>query len=144
MLGLIKEIRFHIKIFLLLSFGCSYAFICHADPLSSVMEDWQPAGISGTLLISENEYIVNENIVLVVNQIFKNSICKTKVFDTYGNELSQASLSNGINVFVKGGGTNNDETNTVIVAKEIYILPREMDRKELERLGLYNNTPEPW
>ncbi|MBN2297002.1 MAG: hypothetical protein JXM72_00320 [Deltaproteobacteria bacterium] len=138
------QIKFYKKVVLLMALFFSFALVSHADPLSSSLKDWIPAGISGKLVIYDNEYIVQEVKIILVDQKERGKHYLTRILDMNGKELGQDELKNGKYVFVKGGGLQNYNGYVVVVAKEIVILPREMNRAALERAGLYKTPPEPW
>ena len=138
------QIGFYKRVVLIAALLFSFALVAHADPLSSVLKDWIPAGISGKLLVYDNEYVVQEIKIVLVDQKARGRDCHTRILNMNGDELGRDELKNGRYVFVKGAGLQNYNGYDIIVAKEIVILPRGMNRKELERAGLYNTPPEPW
>ncbi len=138
------QIGFYRRVVLIAALLFSFALVSHADPLSSALKDWIPAGISGKLLVYDNEYVVQEIKIVLVDQKARGRTCRTRILDMNGAELGRDELKNGRHVFVKGAGLQNYNGYDTVVAKEIVILPHEMDRKELERAGLYKTMPEPW
>ena len=138
------RIEFYKKVFIIIALLFSCALVSHADPLSSVLKEWIPAGMSGKLLIYDDHYMVQEIKIILVDEKARGKHCVTQILDMDGKELDRDQLKDGRDVFVKGAGLPNYEGYVIIVAKEIVILPHEMNREELEKAGLYNITPEPW
>jgi hypothetical protein len=120
--------------------------ICMAGALANVLRDWSPSGIYGNVAyVNRNMIMVKEHNVMLVDDVIGRTRYKTSVMDINGNELSATSIKAGVFVVVKGSGAYDPESkNNVIVAKEIYILPREMNENEISRYPILTEIASPW
>ena len=135
-------------LFLLLLITWAMPLVCQADPLSRALQNWEPMGIYGRIMemgADGSSLVINEKTVLLVNQKRFLKVYRTKILDLEGKDLPLNVLSKGKYVAVKGAQSYEDKTNNpVVVAKEIYLLPKRMSRNELKQVDIFRTNPTKW
>ncbi len=125
----------------------SYGYAGSAIDL--VLNDWHPAEIRGTLMSVHTDpgsIIINEVRILLADTVSENGkVCITRVMNENGDEVGRDALKQGKHVYVKAGtALDPDEETEYAFAKEIYILPRAMSRKEMKDKGIPVGSVTPW
>ncbi len=118
------------------------------DVIGLVMNDWHSSDISGTIMhvgTNPDSIVVNETRIFLADTTRGGKRCGTKVVDIYGRETGRNALRSGKVVYVKVGAAMDPEKDAeYVVAKEIYLLPRGMSRKELKNKGIPTGPTTPW
>ncbi len=118
------------------------------DVIGLVMDNWHSSDISGTIMCVDtnpDSIVVNEVRIFLADATRGGKRCVTKVVDIYGRETGRNALRSGKVVYVKVGGAMDLEKDVeYVVAKEIYLLPRGMSRKELINKGIPTGPTTPW
>ena len=117
-----------------------------AGALHNALLHWDSVGIYGTVTSIEKDIlIIKEQKVMLINDRLGTKRYVTSVMDINGEAISSADIKNGVFVVVKGSGAYDHASRSdVIVAKEIYILPREMTEAELSKYPLLNEPAGKW
>jgi hypothetical protein len=117
-----------------------------AGVLHNAIRQWDPVGIYGSVVsIDKDIMIVKEQKVMLINDSILGKRYVTRVMDINGEEVASSALKIGAFVVVKGSGAYDAASKSdVIVAKEIYVLPREMSEKELSKYPKLNAVAEKW
>jgi hypothetical protein len=119
----------------------------YASALSNGLNEWDPRSIQGTIMEVGPDYIVvAEKYVYLLNTSNGGKEIKTRIMDGKGIEIEKRALKAGKNVFVKGGMAYDDKRATdVLLAKEVYLLDKQLDLKNNENhRRLFNERSKPW
>ncbi len=118
------------------------------DVIGLVMDNWHSSDISGTIMCIDtnpDSIVVNEVRIYLADTSRGGKRCVTKVVDTYGREAGRNDLRSGKLVYVKvGTAMDTDKDTEYVVAKEIYLLPREMSRSEMKNRGINTGPTTSW
>jgi hypothetical protein len=120
--------------------------LCMAGVLSNALRQWEPEGIYGRVMNVEKEIVtVREHRVMLVDEMIGRTRYKTSIMDINGNKLDTSSLRIGGYVVVKGTGAYDPGSKSnVIVAKEIYILPQQMNEDQMNLYPILSEIASPW
>jgi hypothetical protein len=120
--------------------------LCLAGALANAIKEWEPAGIYGKIIFSElNKLVVKEQNIMIVNDRVGKTTYTTAIMDINGKPCPATELAVGKYVIVKGSFAHDPVSKSnVVVAKEIYVLPREMTDKEMEKYPILNELASPW
>jgi hypothetical protein len=116
--------------------------LCMAGALANAINEWQPSGIYGKVMNIEKDIItVKEHKVMLVNE----KMYKTSIKDINGKDLGLSSFKIGSFVVVKGSGAYDPVSDAgVIVAKEIYVLQKEMTEEQMNQYPILTEVASPW
>lgn len=123
---------------------------CLADSMIDiVLEDWHPAEIIGTIMSVDTDsdtVVVNEVKIYIANTRAKNGKkCTTKIMNGEGRETGRPALKKGKFVYVKAGTAHVPEEGIeYIVAKEIYVMPHVMSKKDLKNRKIATGQNSSW
>lgn len=120
--------------------------LCLAGALSTAIRQWEPVGVYGRIMNVEKEIVtVKEHRVMLVDDMIGRNRYKTSIKDINGNNLDTSNLKIGIYVVVKGTGAYDPVSRSnVIVAKEIYILPQQMNEDQMSKYPILSVIATPW
>jgi hypothetical protein len=120
--------------------------LCMAGALANAMSEWEPQGIYGKVMNMEKDIItVKERKVMLIDDKIARTRYKTAIKDINGNNLDISSLKIGIFIVIKGSGAYDPVSkSSVIVAKEIYILPKEMTEDQMNKYPILTEITAPW
>jgi hypothetical protein len=117
----------------------------YADPLSYALESWDPVGVCGNIMGTGKDYIiVNEQKILIINENRQGKKFKTFIMNMEDKQLKVDALKKGGFVAINGSRSKGKDLNDVVVAKEIYVLPRSMSSKEMKKYSKLQHPVEPW
>jgi hypothetical protein len=131
---------------IMLIFVVAIPHIVYADPLSYALESWDPVGVCGNIMETGRDYImVNEKMILIINENRHGKPYKTLIMNLEDKQLKVDALKKGVFVAINGTRSKDKDLNDdVIVAKEIYVLPRSMSGKEMRKYPKLQRPVEPW
>lgn len=117
-----------------------------ADPLRTALQEWEPAGILGPVMSSDgDEFVVEEQRIVMVNSIVGTTECSTMVRTLAGQVLDRSAVRTGETVLVKGAAVYDERLQSVvIVAREVILVPAGTSPEELARDPLLKAPAEPW
>lgn len=120
--------------------------LCLAGALQNAIRQWEPEGIYGRVMNVDKEMVtVREHRVLLVDDMLGRNRYKTSIMDINGNIIDPSSLRIGVYVVVKGSGAYDPVSKyNVIVAKEIYILPQQMNDEQMSKYPILSEIAAPW
>lgn len=130
---------------IILIFVVAIPHIVYADPLSYALESWDPVGVCGNIMETGRDYImVNETKVLIINENRQGKPYKTFIMNLEDKQLKVDALKKGVFVAINGTMSMDKDKQYVIVAKEIYVLPRSMSGKEMKKYPKLQKPVESW
>ncbi len=130
---------------IILIFIFSIPHSVYADPLSYALESWDPVGVCGSIMEPGRDYIiVNEKKILIINEKRQGKIIKTSIMDMEDKQLGVEALKKGVYVAINGAKAMDKDQQAVIVAKEIYVLPKPMSDKEMRKYPKLQKPVESW
>jgi hypothetical protein len=116
-----------------------------ADPLGYALGTWDPVGVCGKVMVTGKDYtIVNEIKVLIINESRQGKQFKTSIMDMENKQLGIDALKKGIFVAINGSRSMDKEQQYVVVAKNIYVLPKSMSKKEMRKYPKLQKPAESW
>jgi hypothetical protein len=141
----IKEKIILLEKILILIFIFSIPRAVYADPLSYALESWDPIGVCGNIMEPGRDYIiVNEKKVLIINEKRQGKLFKTSIMDLQDKQLGVEALKKGVYVAINGTRSMDKDQQYVVVAKEIYVLPKLMSGKEMKKYPKLQKPVESW
>ena len=130
---------------IILIFVVAIPHIVYADPLSYALESWDPVGVCGNIMETGRDHIVvNEKMILIINENRQGKPYKTFIMNLEDKQLKVDALKKGVFVAINGTKSMDKDKQYVIVAKEIYVLPRSMSGKEMKKYPKLQKPVESW
>jgi hypothetical protein len=130
---------------LILVFLISIPHALCADPLSYALGAWDPVGVCGNVMVTGRDYtVVNETKVLIINENRQGKQFKTSIMDIENKQLGIDALKKGVFVAINGSRSVDKEQQYVVVARNIYVLPKPMSQKEMRKYPNLQTPAESW
>jgi hypothetical protein len=130
---------------IILIFLVSIPHAVYADPLSYALKSWDPVGVCGSIMETGRDYIiVSEKKVLIINEKRQGKLFKTSIMDMQDKQLRVDALKKGVYVAINGTRSMDKDQQYVVIAKEIYVLPKPMSGKEMEKYPKLQTPVESW
>ena len=130
---------------IMLIFLISIPHAVYADPLSYALESWKPVGVFGNIMVTGSDYIVvSEKKILIINEKRQGKLFKTSIMNLEDKQLEFDSLKKGVFVAINGTESKDNDDQNVVIAKEIYVLPRPMSGKEMKKYPKLQQPVESW
>jgi len=123
-----------------------FGAVSHATPLDDALKSNDETSFSGIIMEVHNDYlVVSERKILLVNEKRNGRAYTTLIMDLNGKPQSFQSLAVGNRIFVKGflAREGNSERRKFI-AREIYLLPKKYNRRNIEENTMLNSPSSPW
>lgn len=118
----------------------------YAGPFEEALKTWENESIYGRIAYVSSDYlIVSEIKVMLVDTRMYGKAYTTSFMDLNGKALSIKSLAVGKDVFVKGSVLWGDKPDKrMLVAREVYLLPKGMSSHEIQSSRVLNYPGSPW
>jgi hypothetical protein len=134
------------KIMILVIVSMSLTVSAYASTLSNALNDWDPGMLQGKIMEVGKDYIIiQENRIVIMDTSIRGRHVETSITDGKGRAIDQRDLKIGTIVFAKGSHAIDEKTQGgVLVATEIYVVPRLLTPKDAKEYKGITERAKPW
>ena len=134
------------KTMILVIVGMSLTASAYASTISNALNDWDPGMLQGKIMeVGKGYIIIQENRIVIMDTSIGGKHVETSITDGKGSAFGQRDLKIGTIVFAKGSHAIDEKTKGgVLVATEIYVVPRLLTPKDAKDYKGITELAKPW